>query len=112
MYIIGRIWILTREWSFFGRFSPFLKNLASQAPWTKKSYLNFAVDGDWSVKSTVHSQNSGLRWVNDRSSKEWSKNASIRNGESATLHIFNTELTGTGQASEAGELALNLENQN
>ena len=72
------------------------------------SHLNFAVHSDGSVKDTVHAENAGLRRVDDGSSEEGAKDATVGNGEGTTLHVFNSEVASSCEAGESGEFSFDL----
>lgn len=56
------------------------------------SRTHLSRDSHWPVKDAVHSQDGGLRGIDDRGPKERSKDAAVADGEGAAVHVFNRQL--------------------
>lgn len=53
--------------------------------------LDLAMDGNWSIKDRMHPQNRRLGWINDRCPKHGSKDTTITDGESTSIHILDRQ---------------------
>lgn len=55
------------------------------------TFTYLAIYSYWAVIGRMHAQDSRLRGIDDGSTHQRAKNSSIRNSESATIHIFHRQ---------------------
>ena len=57
-------------------------------------YLSF--DSHRTIEYAMHSENGGLRWIDDRSAHQWAEHTTIADSECATIHVLHRQITFLG----------------
>ncbi|MCY1360146.1 hypothetical protein D9M69_467580 [compost metagenome] len=69
---------------------------------------NLAIHGHRALLDLVHTEDGGLRRVDDRAGEQRTEHATVGDGEGATGHLFDGQLAFTGLLAEVGDAAFDF----